>query len=291
MNRQSALPLAFVICALAGAALNAAPALTPEAIRDRMEESLERQRRSVDNMAQSLSHQRQRRSVESMADSLANQQRSLSKQRGASLAADFFRPEPWHATRPAPVPSDCDSLPAQFIDSLIDSASKTSSVAPELIRGVMQQESAFRPCAISPKGAAGLMQLVPATAADLGVKNVFDPTENVMGGARLLRQLLNRYDGDLSLTLSAYNAGSGRVDAAMGIPKIPETLDYVRRILEKLPAESPLRQALPNSRFSLIPAEPLGAPLDSSVAPLGSQFDLESAPATNFWLIGNEGGK
>jgi len=284
MNRPRFLTLAFVICALAGGSLKAASTLTPEEIQNRMEQSLQRQRRSVDNMAESLSHQRQRRSVESMADSLANQQRSLTKQRGASLAADFFRPAVWRVEQPVASPSGCDSLPSQFIDSLIDSASKTSSVAPELIRGVMQQESAFRPCAVSPKGAMGLMQLEPGTAADLGVKNPFDPADNVLGGARLLRQLLNRYDGDLSMTLSAYNAGSGRVDAAMGVPAIPETIDYVKRILDKLPAASPLRQALPKSRFALIPAEPLGAPLDS-------QFDLESAPATNFWLVGNDGGK
>lgn len=284
MNRPRFLTLAFVICALAGGSLKAASTLTPEEIQNRMEQSLQRQRRSVDNMAESLSHQRQRRSVESMADSLANQQRSLTKQRGASLAADFFRPAPWVPAQPALAPSGCDSLPSQFIDSLIDSASKTSSVAPELIRGVMQQESAFRPCAVSPKGAMGLMQLEPGTASDLGVKNPFDPADNVLGGARLLRQLLDRYAGDLPMTLGAYNAGSGRVDAAMGVPAIPETIDYVKRILDKLPAASPLRQALPKSRFALIPAEPLGAPLDS-------QFDLESAPATNFWLVGNDGGK
>jgi soluble lytic murein transglycosylase-like protein len=249
-----------------------------------MEQSLERQQRSVENMADSLATQRQRRSIESMADSLANQQRSLTRQRGASLAADFFRPVPWRPSQPMTTPSGCGSLPTPFIDSLIDSAAKTSSVAPELIRGVMQQESAFRPCAVSPKGAVGLMQLEPATAADLGVKNIFDPTENVMGGARLLRQLLNRYDGDLSMTLGAYNAGAGRVDAAMGVPAIPETMDYVKKILEKLPAASPLRQGLTKSRFALIPAEPLGAPVDS-------QFDLDSAPATNFSLIGNDGGK
>jgi soluble lytic murein transglycosylase-like protein len=286
MNRACIPALTFAICALAVGSLRAAPALTPtpEVIRGRMEQSLDRQRRSVDNMAQSLSHQRQRRSIESMADSLANQQRALTKQRGASLAADFFRPVPWRVAQPAPVPSGCDSLSSEFIDSLIDSASKTSSVAPELIRGVMQQESAFRPCAVSPKGAMGLMQLEPATAADLGVKNPFDPADNVQGGARLLRQLLNRYDGDLSLTLGAYNAGPGRVDAAMGVPAIPETIDYVKRILDKLPAGSPLQQALPKSRFALIPAEPLGTPVDS-------QFYLDSAPATNFWLMGNEEGK
>jgi soluble lytic murein transglycosylase-like protein len=269
---------------MAGGPVKAASTLTPEEIQDRMQQSLQRQQRSVDNMAESLAHQRQRRSVESMADSLANQQRSLTKQRGASLAADFFRPAPWVPAQSAPVPSGCDSLPSQFIDSLIDSASKTSSVAPELIRGVMQQESAFRPCAVSSKGAMGLMQLEPATASDLGVKNPFDPTDNVLGGARLLRQLLDRYQGDLPMTLGAYNAGSGRVDAAMGVPAIPETMDYVKRILDKLPAASPLRQALPKSQFALIPAEPMAAPLNS-------QFDPESAPATNFWLVDNDEGK
>jgi soluble lytic murein transglycosylase-like protein len=284
MIRPRFFPLVFVICALAGGSLKAASTLTPEEIRDRMEQSLERQQRSVDNMAESLSHQRQRRSVESMADSLANQQRSLTKQRGASLAADFFRPVPWRSGQPVALPSGCDSLPSQFIDSLIDSAAKTSSVAPELIRGVMQQESAFRPCAVSPKGAMGLMQLEPATASDLGVKNPFDPTDNVLGGARLLRQLLDRYQNDLPMTLGAYNAGSGRVDAAMGVPAIPETIDYVKRILDKLPAGSALKQALPKRRFALIPAEPLGAPPDS-------QFDPASAPATNFWLVNNDEGK
>src|SRR3569623_2828273 len=180
MNRPCIFPLAFVVCALACGSLKAASTLTPEEIRDRMEQSLQRQQRSVANMAESLSHQRQRRSVESMADSLANQQRSLTKQRGASLAADFFRPAPWRAAQPVALPSGCDSLPSQFIDSLLASASKTSSVAPELIRGVMQQESAFRPCAVSSKGAMGLMQLEPGTAADLGVKNPFAPTDTVI---------------------------------------------------------------------------------------------------------------
>jgi len=70
----------------------------------------------------------------------------------------------------------------------------------------------------------------------------------------------------------------------MGVPAIPETIDYVKRILDNLPAGSPLKQALPKSRFALIPAAPSGAPQDS-------QFDLESAPATSFWLVGNDGGK
>ncbi|HVY92656.1 MAG TPA: transglycosylase SLT domain-containing protein [Bryobacteraceae bacterium] len=290
MTRPLPLTLAFVITALAGVHLYAAPAATPspEEIRARMEQSLQKQQRSVEAMAASvaeaLSVQRQRRSVESMADSLAIQQRALTKQRDASLAADFFQPPAWLRPQPVHVPGGCDSLPTETVDSLIDSASRTSSVAPELIRGVMQQESAFRPCAVSPKGAAGLMQLEPGTSADLGVKNVFDPADNVVGGARLLRQLLDRYDGDLPLTLSAYNAGAGRVDAAMGVPAIPETINYVKKILEKLPASSPLRQALDKSKIAPIPTGVLGGPL-------GGQLDLESAPSTNFWLIGSDGGK
>jgi soluble lytic murein transglycosylase-like protein len=77
----------------------------------------------------------------------------------------------------------------------------------------------------------GLMQLMETTASDLGVRNAFDPRENVTAGARLMRQLINLYDGDLTLALSAYNAGSGRVDPSFGIPAIPETMDYVNKVL------------------------------------------------------------
>lgn len=75
------------------------------------------------------------------------------------------------------------------------------------------------------------MQLMEATADDLGVRNAFDPRENVTAGARLLKQLINLYNGDMTLALSAYNAGPGRVDPSSGIPRIPETMDYVNKIL------------------------------------------------------------
>jgi hypothetical protein len=91
--------------------------------------------------------------------------------------------------------------------------------------------------AVSPKGAVGLMQLMPRTASVLEVKDPFDPQDNVSAGTKLLRQLLQHYDGNLALTLGAYNAGPRRVDADMAVPGIPETTNYVRRILSMLPMD------------------------------------------------------
>jgi soluble lytic murein transglycosylase-like protein len=101
----------------------------------------------------------------------------------------------------------------------------------KLLRSVMRQESEFRPCAISDKGSMGLMQLAPAAAAQLGVKNPFNPAENVAAGAQLLKELLTRYEGDPQLALGAYNAGPAAVDAAHGIPPYRETIEYISRVL------------------------------------------------------------
>ena len=131
----------------------------------------------------------------------------------------------------------CDPLPKDKLDPLVDDAAKKEGVDATLVQAVIARESAAKPCAISPKGAQGLMQLMPATATELGVKNPLDAKENVEAGTRLLKQLLTKYSGDVSLALSAYNAGSGRVDREGGIPPIPETINYVNDILSKVPQQ------------------------------------------------------
>jgi len=116
-------------------------------------------------------------------------------------------------------------------DDLLAHACDRFGVEFALAKAVMRAESAFDPFAISSKGARGLMQLMPETARMHGVVNSFRPADNVEGGVRHLRQLLDRYGDNLVLTIAAYNAGGGRVDAANGVPDIPETREYVRRVL------------------------------------------------------------
>ncbi|MFH0729564.1 MAG: lytic transglycosylase domain-containing protein [Pseudomonadota bacterium] len=118
---------------------------------------------------------------------------------------------------------------AHGIDGIIQKAAQTYDVDPELIRGVIQAESSFNPNAISPKGAMGLMQLMPATARELGVTDPMDPASNVMGATRYLKKLLDRYDGSIPLALAAYNWGMGNLDSHRG--RMPEeTRNYVAKI-------------------------------------------------------------
>jgi transglycosylase-like protein with SLT domain len=119
--------------------------------------------------------------------------------------------------------------PAKYEDAVRQTA-KLFALEPSLVKAVIRAESNFNPMATSPKGAMGLMQLMPDTARMHEVRNAYDPAENIHGGARHLRYLMDRYRGDLDLVLSAYNAGTRPVDAVRGIPRYPETQEYVRRV-------------------------------------------------------------
>ena len=129
---------------------------------------------------------------------------------------------------------DCTPLTRAEADAYIQEAAREQGFTPDLLRAVIQQESGYLPCAVSSKGAQGLMQLMPGTASDLGVVDPFDPAQNIDGGARYLSDLLVRYDGDLELALAAYNAGPARVDEYRGLPPIPETINYVADIMGRL---------------------------------------------------------
>ena len=131
------------------------------------------------------------------------------------------------------IPALPTSTPGKFED-IIQAAAEQFNVPSKLISSVIQHESNFDVTAQSNAGASGLMQLMPSTAKWLGVKNVWDPTENIMAGTKYLRQMLDKYDGDTTLALAAYNAGPGNVDKYNGIPPFKETQNYVKKIQNSL---------------------------------------------------------
>ncbi len=120
------------------------------------------------------------------------------------------------------------------LDSHIEDAATRYGVSPNLIAAIIEAESEFNPRAVSRRGARGLMQLMPATAASLGVNNPFDPRENIEGGVRHLRSLMDQFGNNLPLVLAAYNAGAQAVINHRGIPPYHQTRQYVKRILRRL---------------------------------------------------------
>ena len=172
-----------------------------------------------------------RAAVEKQRAAMAVQQDAVRKQAqtvGATLVP-WSPPSAGDFAEPA-----CDPIEADVVTPLIENAAKANELQVNLVHAVIEQESGFRPCAVSAKGAQGLMQLMPETAGELSVKDVFDPKENIAAGAKYLKQLLDKYKGDTKLALAAYNAGPSAVDAASGVPDIPETRDYVDAILKKI---------------------------------------------------------
>jgi len=145
------------------------------------------------------------------------------------------------ALRSAPLPSPAhvstsiDSFvalpPWRAYETLIREAAAVYQVSPTLIRSVMQAESAFDPTAVSPDGAMGLMQLMPEIAAAFGIADPFDPRQNIMGGTRLLRELLDAYHHNIPLVLAAYNAGPAAVARYGRVPPFRETRGYVKKIV------------------------------------------------------------
>ena len=117
-------------------------------------------------------------------------------------------------------------------EPIIQKAAERFQLSPNLIRSIIYQESGGNPHTVSSKGAKGLMQLMDETAKELGVVNVFDPEENIFGGVKYLRQLLDGYNGDVQLALASYNAGPRNVERYRGIPPFKETQHYVRRVLD-----------------------------------------------------------
>jgi hypothetical protein len=118
--------------------------------------------------------------------------------------------------------------------NFIAASARANGVAPELVASVISVESNFNPKAVSWRSACGLMQLLPQTAKRFHVANIFDPEQNIEGGTKYLKELLLRYNGDLSLTLAAYNAGPDRVEQYRSVPPYRETRDYVRRVTKKI---------------------------------------------------------
>jgi soluble lytic murein transglycosylase-like protein len=182
-------------------------------------------------------------SVEAMMASVDKQKASVRAQAGSAAAAstDAFFTAPWTTPATIPVPAvvpSCTAMQETELKPLVEESAKAQGLKPELIRAVIRRESAFYPCAISDKGAMGLMQLMPDVAQQFGA-DPLDPKQNVQAGSRYLKQLMSRYKGDLKLALAAYNAGPQLVDAQNKVPDIPETTGYVEAILKDLKETAP----------------------------------------------------
>ena len=160
----------------------------------------------------------------------------------------------------APRPRVGKTAPAQarpLFHATVARIAAEHSVPAGLIQSVIEVESNSNPYAVSPKGARGLMQLIPSTARRFGVEDVFDPAQNIQGGAKYLRYLLDLFDGDYALTLAAYNAGEGAVARYGAVPPYAETRNYVKLVGRKLEAAAKAAPA-PEAKEQAVPVDPDG---------------------------------
>ena len=169
----------------------------------------------------------------------AAQEASAEKQRVSARAQESViaarTPSSFFTPPAAPSPEiPCERASDVEIRQAVDAGAKRVGLDIDLVRAVVHKESAYNPCAVSVKGAQGLMQLMPSVQAQFGVTNPYNPGQNIDAGTRLLKQLLNQFGGDLARALSAYNAGAARVEQWGGVPPFPETMNYVSGILEEL---------------------------------------------------------
>jgi soluble lytic murein transglycosylase-like protein len=174
-------------------------------------------------------------------------------------SAEITGYEPAPADQPVALTNNSQkSAPTLPLNQVVDSASAAYHLDPDLVNSVIHAESGFNVRAVSPKGALGLMQLMPGTATQLGVNDVFDPRANVTGGSRYLRELLERYNFDLVKALAAYNAGPQRVEQYQGVPPFRETRAYVARIVheyntKKIAQEKAAAKLKPSSAKAVSP--------------------------------------
>jgi soluble lytic murein transglycosylase-like protein len=182
--------------------------------------------------------ERQAESAKKMEESAARQ-RAAAQAQTTAVPEDSFFTAGWSgpAMLPPPLPN-CPPMQESETEPLIRDSAARHQLNPALIKAVMRQESGFKPCAISEKGAMGLMQIMPDTAQSLKTENPMDPAQNIEAGAHYLKDMLTRFKGDVRLALAAYNAGPERVDGPKpAVPDIPETRDYVESIASALHGE------------------------------------------------------